>query len=186
MKIKEIIVVEGRDDVRAINDAVEAECITTSGLGLNDQIAETIQTAAKKQGIIIFTDPDFPGDKIRKMVKALAPEAKEAFLKQEDARHPRTGKFGIEHASAEAIREALRQAKCTQKVDKDPYTLRDMTFYGLSGQPYSSKLRQYLTDHFGIGHANSKQFLKKINAFAVPRQELENKIKEWLDHYENQ
>ncbi len=52
MKINEIIVVEGRDDVRAVKPAVDGECITTSGLGLNDEILKTIKTALRKKGLL--------------------------------------------------------------------------------------------------------------------------------------
>lgn len=186
MKIKEIIIVEGRDDVRAVKAAVEAECLTTSGLGLNEEILKTIKTAAEKRGIIIFTDPDFPGDKIRKAVKKIVPEAREAFLKREDAINPRTGKFGIEFAKPDAIRLALKNAKTTLISEEDRYSQEDIALYGLSGRPFSSHLRNYLSDYFGIGHANAKQFLKKINAFDIDRKELEKKIREWLEENENQ
>lgn len=185
MKIKEIIVVEGRDDVRAINAAVEGQCITTSGLGLNAEIMKTIKNAGDKQGIIIFTDPDFPGDKIRKMVKREVPDAKEAFLRREDAINPKTGKFGIEFASPKAIQEALKNAKVTFNTKDEEYSLKDMAYYGLTGTSYSGILRDFLSDYFVIGHANGKQFLKKLNAFDIKRSELEEKIKEWLDKNEN-
>lgn len=186
LKIKEIIVVEGRDDVRAVKAALDAECITTSGLGLNAEIMKTIVNAASRKGIIIFTDPDFPGDKIRKMVKEQVPDAKEAFLKREDAINPKTGKFGIEFATPEAIKIALKNAKVTLSPGEEEYTLQDMANYGLMGTSYSGILREYLSDHFVIGHANGKQFLKKINAFGIKRSELEDKIREWLDKNENQ
>ena len=186
MKLKEIIIVEGRDDVRAVKAAVDAECITTSGLGLNPEILKTIKTASERKGIIIFTDPDFPGDKIRKAVKEMVPDAREAFLKREDAINPRTGKFGIEFAQPEAIREALKNAKSTVVSGKERFSEKDTVFYGLKGMPYSSFLRGFLSDYFGIGHANAKQFLKKINAFDIERKELENKINEWLEKNENQ
>lgn len=185
LKIKEIIVVEGRDDVRAVKAAVDAECITTSGLGLNPEIMKTIKNAASKKGIIIFTDPDFPGDKIRKMVKNEIPDAKEAFLKRQDATSSKTGKFGIEFACPAAIIQALKNAKVTINTKDEEYTLGDMAKYGLMGKSYSGTLREFLSDHFIIGHANGKQFLKKINAFDIPRLELEEKIKEWLDKNEN-
>ena len=185
LKIKEIIVVEGRDDVRAVKAAVDAECITTSGLGLNDEIMKTIKTGADRKGIIIFTDPDYPGDKIRKMVKAVVPDAKEAFLKREDAINPKTGKFGIEFASPASIIDALKNAKVTINSKEEEYTWDDMIHYGLTGVPDSGALREYLSDFFGIGHANGKQFLKKINAFDIKRSELEEKIREWLENNEN-
>jgi len=36
--IKEIIVVEGKSDISAVKKAVDAEVISTSGLGINDKI----------------------------------------------------------------------------------------------------------------------------------------------------
>lgn len=185
MKINEIIVVEGRDDVRAVKAAVDGECITTSGLGLNDEILKTIKTASEKKGIIILTDPDYPGDKIRKMVKAVVPDAREAFVKREDAVNPKTGKFGIEFASPEKIREALKNAKVTVVTSQDEYKWQDIIDYGLSGKAFSGSLRGYLSDYFGIGYGNGKQFWKKINAFGVNRNELEEKIEEWLEKNEN-
>lgn len=179
MKISEIIVVEGKDDVRAVKGALDAECITTSGLGLNDEILKTIKTAAQRKGIIILTDPDYPGDKIRRLVKEAWPQAKEAFIKKEDALNPKTGKFGVEFASAQTIREAISKARASQETTEDQFSIEDMQSWGLTGQPGSAELRKYLSDHFGIGHANSKQFLKKINAFAIGRAELEDKINDW-------
>lgn len=185
MKINEIIVVEGRDDVRAVKAAVDAECLTTSGLGLNEEILKTIKTAAERKGVIILTDPDYPGDKIRRLIKEALPHAKEAFIKREDASNPKTGKFGIEFASAQAIREALQNARASQDAEEAEFTREDMQALGLSGQAKSAELRKYLTDHFAIGHANSKQFLKKINAFAISREELEEKINDWKRNQED-
>lgn len=45
-KIKEVIVVEGKDDVSALRKAVEADIITTTGLGLTDKKIEEIKALA--------------------------------------------------------------------------------------------------------------------------------------------
>ncbi len=37
MKIKEVIVVEGRDDVTAVKRAVDAEMIITQGFGIREE-----------------------------------------------------------------------------------------------------------------------------------------------------
>lgn len=47
--IKEIIVVEGKDDVSAVKRAVEAEMIITGGFALPPSVIERIKTAAKKK-----------------------------------------------------------------------------------------------------------------------------------------
>ena len=184
-KIKEVIVVEGKSDTLKIQQAVDADTIETQGLALMEETLELIEHAQETRGVIVFTDPDYPGDKIRKMVKAVVPDAKEAFLRREDAINPKTGKFGIEFASPASIIDALKNAKVTINSKEEEYTWDDMIHYGLTGVPDSGALREYLSDFFGIGHANGKQFLKKINAFDIKRPELEEKIREWLENNEN-
>ena len=80
MKIKEIIVVEGKDDTVAIKRAVEADTIETNGSAIDQKIIEQIKLAAEVRGVIIFTDPDFPGEKIRKKIIEKVPNCKHAFL----------------------------------------------------------------------------------------------------------
>lgn len=86
MKIKEIIVVEGKDDTVAIKRAIDADTIETNGSAINEETLRKIELAAEKRGVIIFTDPDFPGEKIRKTITDRIPNCKHAFyqnMKQE-------------------------------------------------------------------------------------------------------
>ena len=66
--IKEVLVVEGKMDVAAIGKAVEADCIITEGFNLKPRALKNIEEAAKKRGIIILTDPDSAGERIRKVL----------------------------------------------------------------------------------------------------------------------
>ena len=69
--IKEIIVVEGRDDVTAVKESIRLlNLITTGGFGFPKGVMERIKAAQKRRGVIIFTDPDFAGEKIRKKIAA--------------------------------------------------------------------------------------------------------------------
>ena len=47
--IKEIIVVEGRDDITAVKKAVDAEIIATSGFGINAKIIERIKGSSREK-----------------------------------------------------------------------------------------------------------------------------------------
>ena len=78
--IKEVLVVEGKMDVVAINKAVEADCIITEGFNLKPAALKNIEQAYKKRGIIILTDPDSAGERIRKFLTKRFPEAKHAFV----------------------------------------------------------------------------------------------------------
>ena len=105
--IKEIIVVEGKDDVSAVRRAVDATILTTSGMGLAH--LDEIAALGKRQGAIILTDPDVPGTRIRQRVTELLPNAKHAFIARKDACHPVTGKAGVEYAAPETILRALEK-----------------------------------------------------------------------------
>ena len=66
MTIKEIIVVEGRDDESAVKAALsDAEIIVTHGYGIGDGTWKRLERAYKGPGILIFTDPDHTGEQIR-------------------------------------------------------------------------------------------------------------------------
>lgn len=79
MKIKEIIVVEGKDDTVAIKRAVDADTIETNGSAIGDHVIEQVKLALQKRGVIIFTDPDYPGERIRKIISDKVPGCKHAF-----------------------------------------------------------------------------------------------------------
>ena len=67
MKIKEIIVVEGKDDTVAIKRAVDADTIETNGSAIGDHVIEQVKLALQKRGVIIFTDPDYPESVFEKL-----------------------------------------------------------------------------------------------------------------------
>lgn len=85
MKIKEIIVVEGKDDTVAIKRAVDADTIETNGSAIGEHVIEQVKLAQQKRGVIILTDPDYPGERIRKIISEMVPGCKHAFLPKEEA-----------------------------------------------------------------------------------------------------
>ena len=95
--IKEVLVVEGKMDVVAIDKAVEADCIITGGFSLKKSTMNSIEQAYRKRGIIIMTDPDSAGERIRKFLTKRFPEARHAFVPKEDA--TANDDIGIEQAS---------------------------------------------------------------------------------------
>lgn len=174
--IKEAIVVEGRDDTAAINRAVDAVTIETHGFGMPDHIWPVIEKAYKEQGVIVFTDPDYAGEKIRKKVMARFPECKQAFLPKGKAL--KKGNVGVENAKPEDIVEALENARCTSVQKDSIYTMDDLYYYGLIGADDATAKREALGNLLSIGYGNGKTFLKKLNQFQIPKEELEKKLEE--------
>lgn len=169
--IREVIVVEGRDDQAAVRQALEAETIATHGYGISAATFQLIENAYRKNGIIIFTDPDFAGEQIRKRLAARFPEAKHAYLPRGEAE--KDGDIGIENAKPEDIRRALSKCRCTQADREDPFTEADLFGYGLSGGPDAARLRDEIGALLGIGYGSAKTFLGRLNHYGITREELD-------------
>lgn len=170
MKIREVIVVEGRADERAVKQAVDAEVIITSGYGITHETFRKIEFARGRKGVIVLTDPDRPGEQIRKRINERIPGCKNAYLVQADAF--KKNDIGIENASPGAIREALEKARCVVETAAHVFSRDDLLEYGLMGGPDAARRREVLGRILGIGYANGKQLLKRLNHYAVGRDEF--------------
>ncbi|SFJ87664.1 ribonuclease M5 [Paenibacillus sp. UNC496MF] len=171
--IKEIIVVEGKDDSVAVKRAVEAETIETGGSAIGEAVLRRIELAQQRRGVIIFTDPDHAGERIRKIVARRVPGCKHAFLPQEQALYK--GDIGVENASPEAIRHALANLR-TEAADGEgglaEVTMEDLMQAGLLVHPQASERRLKMGNLLGIGYANGKQFYKRCSTFRITRDEF--------------
>lgn len=172
--IKEVLVVEGKMDIVAIDKAVEADCIITGGFSLKPKTLDDIEKAYKKRGIIILTDPDCAGERIRKFLAKRFPEAKHAFVPKEDA--TANDDIGIEQASPEAIRTALEKVRTLDWNPTNEFTSADLIMNGLSGSNASSERRAVIGAKLGIGYANAKTFLTRLNHYGVTREEFEKAL----------
>lgn len=182
MRIKEVIVVEGRDDTAKVNQAVEADTIETNGSAINKEILKQIQHAKDKRGIIIFTDPDYPGERIRHIVDQAIPECKHAFLTRDNARakNPNNKSLGIEHASIEAIQQALAKVYELAEMKESDISKQDLIDFGLIGGPRASKRRSRIGELLQIGHTNGKQLLKRLTMFQITNIQFEQAVKQLL------
>lgn len=175
MKIKETIIVEGRDDTAAIKRSVDALTIETHGYGIRQETWELIARAEAGTGIIVFTDPDHAGEQIRKRITEKFPSAGQAFLDRDAAE--KNGDIGIENADPESIREALRKAHVTQIEGEDSITADMMFRWGLSGREGSGERRKELGKLLGIGNCNSRTFLRRLNSFGIGAEEVEEALR---------
>ncbi|MBQ7245333.1 MAG: ribonuclease M5 [Firmicutes bacterium] len=186
-KVAEVIVVEGRDDTQAIRRAVRAVTIETHGFGISKNTWEKIENAYKDYGIIVFTDPDHAGEEIRRKITEKFPDAKQAFLSREKASEKKTSSgytdIGIENASPEDIREALEKSRAKIAPETNGNTVEqifkmsDLDIAGLTGGEGSKERREKLGDILGIGYANAKGLLYKLNTLGIERAAFDEAIK---------
>jgi len=168
--IREVIVVEGKDDIAAVKNALDAEVIATGGYGYDDKFIQNLKNIAKRRGIIILTDPDYAGERIRRDISKNIKGCKHAFLPQDKALVD--GDIGVENATKEDIVGAIYNARPTIVDRKEEFSSMDLIGLGLIGGFNSRRKRERIGDILGIGYANSKQFLNRLNNFGIDREEL--------------
>lgn len=185
MRIDEIIVVEGRSDSVAIKRAVEADTIETNGSAIGEAVLKQIELAHKRRGVIVFTDPDYPGNRIRRIVSERVPGCKHAFIPKKEATRVNRS-LGVEHGSDQAIRSAL-QAVRTENHDHFELniTMGDLIEAKLVSGTGARKRREFLGEQLSIGYANGKQLLKRLQTFRITQAEFKEALME-LDKWEVQ
>ena len=165
-RIKELIVVEGRHDVERLHKLFDCDVVITNGLSLDYNAMEMIRAASDKQGVVVLTDPDHPGEVIRKAVMEIAPKAKHAFINREDAIGKRN--VGVEYANDQAIIDALNS--CVVFDNKtESISWQEYCSLGIIG---NSENREKVCRHFHTGHCNNKTLFKRLNMLGITSDEV--------------
>jgi len=170
---KEVVVVEGRDDTRKLKE-IYPDILTfeTGGSAINKEKLAQIRDLQKKRGVIVFTDPDFPGDKIRNTIMQAVPECKHAYLNKKDAIETLGRGLGVEHAGNEAIKQALENLVTPSAEQEELIEMQFLMDLNLIGHSGSGALRAELTKRLGIGHVNGKQLQKRLQMFGITKEQI--------------
>ena len=167
--IKEVIVVEGTNDTKRLQSFFGVETIETHGLGLNKETIELIRQVNEKRGVILFLDPDVPGEKIRGRINRAIPNLKNAFVMKEDARTKK--KVGIEHADKETLEKALNNL-ISYGESKQSISKTEFYELGLTGQSDSEKRRNLVARHFSLGKCNGKTLFHRLNMLGIGYEDI--------------
>ena len=168
--LKEVLVVEGKMDTVAISKALEADTIETGGFTLAPYTLRQIEAAYKKRGIIILTDPDGAGERIRRFLTERFPDAGQAFIPKIQA--TANNDVGVEQAKPETILAALSKVRHHEYKPEVEFTHMDLFEYGLNGCADAAERRDALGAELGIGYGNAKRFLERLNHYGVTREEF--------------
>ncbi len=154
LNIKETIIVEGKFDKERVKRVCSAPIICTDGFELfrSKRMTETIRKLAETTGIIVLTDSDRAGFKIRNHIKNCVGSrgtVKHAYipsLKGKEKRKDKPGKeglLGVEGMDDEVIRCAIEKVAATEICESNKIlTKSEMYRDGVSGRDGSFELRQ--------------------------------------------
>lgn len=168
LEIKEVIVVEGKHDLERLAQCVDADVIVSNGRNVSKAFLDLCDRLNKAQGIIVFTDPDGPGEAIRRKIIAKVGTCKHASLHTIQAKKKQ--KVGIEHADYEDIISALTQC-ATFSTSSSSMEYYEFVELGLSGGKNAQIRRDALSESFRFPHSNAKTCFKYLNMLGITKGE---------------
>lgn len=169
-KIKEVIVVEGKSDKQFLETFLLADFIICNGSAVDGFDKDYLLELSKTRGVIILTDPDFPGEKIRKEIASYIPVCKHAFVRKQYS--IKKHKVGVAEATKEEVLRALENVVSFDESKKGNLTETDLFLLNISG-PNSSINKHKVIDYYHLGYCNSKTLLKRLNLLNVSKEDLE-------------
>ena len=177
MRLSRALVVEGKYDAARLANLVEGTILTTDGYRVfKDRALQTLlKQMAVAQGLVILTDSDAAGFKIRHFVTGLvgAQRVLQAFVPAMEGKEPRKaapgkeGLLGVEGIPDALILQALETALAGEpqgerRQNPRPITYYDLYEWGISGTPDSAERRRALLRRLGLPPRLSKKELVQV------------------------
>lgn len=193
LKIDEAVIVEGKYDKIKLSSIIDTVIIVTNGFGIfkDREKLELIRYYAETTGIIILTDSDNAGRKIRGYLKSAIGGGNirnvyipDVFGKEKRKDKPSAeGKLGVEGIDKELILEVFEKSGITASVREKPHDITKLTLYelGLSGGNDSSRMRKLLQKSLRLPECLSATALVEVLNTMMTADELAEhmvKIKE--------
>ena len=185
MRIRELLIVEGKYDAAKLSSLVDGLILTTNGFSIyrDPEKRALIREMGKKRGIIILTDSDAAGFQLRHYIQNFAKGAsiKNAYIPAVEGKEKRKdkpskeGTLGVEGLPAEVLLNALRRAGATEEQPRTGRRLSYTDLYrlGISGTPGSAERRRELLSLIGLPLRLSKKALLETLDAGYTYEELE-------------
>ena len=186
VRIREVIVVEGRYDKNALRQVVDAAVICTDGFGIfkDAEKLALLRSLAERRGLVVLTDPDGAGRVIRGFLRgAVDPRSvTHAYVPDIPGKERRksapskAGTLGVEGMKPEVLLHALRAAGATVEGEsaapRGDIAPADLYRLGLSGGGGSAEKRRKLQRRLGLPAGMSAKALLEALNLLTTREEL--------------
>ena len=177
---KPIIVVEGKSDVDKVSKIVDAHFVITNGSEISRETILYLQRLSLNRKIIVLTDPDYPGLRIRNIVSNNVPGVFHAYVDR--SKSIKGKKLGVAECDEEEIRRALSKLVKFEYDEKNEIVSSFNLFeLGLTGKTNSKELRMKVFKHFDLGYGNAKTLAKHLSLAGISIED----VKEFLKKDEN-
>ncbi len=162
-----ILVVEGKSDVAYLSSFIDAEFVITNGSDIPADTILYLKEASKNRKIIVLTDPDSPGKRIRDVLDSQIENLNHCFIRKEKA--IKKHKVGVAECDMDEIFNALDNQFVNKKDNKEYISMDDMYDLSLVGSIDSKERREKLSNKLSLGHNNGKSLYKKLNSLKLTK-----------------
>lgn len=194
IKIKQAVIVEGKYDRMLLSSILDTVIVETNGFRIfsDAQTIEMIKILAKKCGIVIMTDSDFAGFRIRNFLKNKISDGEifDAYLPQIEGKEKRKsqpskeGLLGVEGFKEQDILNSLSNAGVTEhKKSLSPtekVTRFDLYSLGLSGQKNSREKREIILKKLSLPTHLSSTVLPDVISAVISKNDFISLVKDTL------
>lgn len=180
---------EGRYDAAALAGLVEGLILTTGGFSIftNEEQKALIRRLGAARGLVILTDSDAAGFRIRRYVEQIAAgcNVKHAYvpaLPGKERRKPQPGReglLGVEGLPPALLRQALERAgvAALPALPGEAISPTDLYEWGLSGTAGSAQRRRAALQKLGLPPRLSKRALCRVLGSLYTRSQLEELLR---------
>jgi len=194
IKLKQAVIVEGKYDRIRLSQLIDALIIETGGFAVftdRERLA-LIRRLAELRGIVVLTDSDSAGFRIRSFLGGSIPPERvrhvyipDVYGRERRKSAPgREGKLGVEGMTDDALLSAFRAAGITPetsegaRTDTRPVTKTDLYMDGLAGGQNSAALRARLMRKLGLPQRLSANRLLQVLNVIMTRGEYKKLVDE--------
>ncbi|MDD4689738.1 MAG: DUF4093 domain-containing protein [Eubacteriales bacterium] len=178
LHIKEAILVEGLYDKQRLKNIVDTCIITTDGFAVykDKEKLALIRRMARERGLIILTDSDSAGKRIRNYIKSCTGglDVKHAYIPQIEGKEKRKDKagaegiLGVEGMTEETLTHVLTRAGCMPMQGEKRTEITKLHLFqdGLTGGSGSAQKRGALLRHLNFpSNISCNGLIEILNAF---------------------
>ena len=148
-----ILVVEGKEDASYLSNYISSEIVVTNGFEISK---ETISYLKNKK-VIVLTDPDEAGTKIRNKLNQLLPNA--INVEVDIRKCIRDTKNGVAECEINEVLTKLKPYSISKKSSESDITMSDLYELGLIN---NKDLREQVCQKLNLGKCNTKTMYKRL------------------------
>ena len=190
LKTDRLVIVEGKYDKIKLEGVIDALIITTDGFSIfkDKQKTDFIKAYAKQKGLLILTDSDAAGFKIRNYFSSVVPNEYilNAYIpdimgKEKRKEKPSSeGKLGVEGVDNEVLLESLKKAgiERSDKKRENHTSSYDLYELGIYGKADCTAKKLKLIRQMGLPERISKKGLLKYINLNFSKEEFNQIIKQ--------